>query len=207
MKLYFRSLGLAIPPRIRFLQKQELMRAKQLKNIKDESHEKENYAIRASSAVDASYSFYDQDDEENSSDDGIDSFLVKKKPSSEEKDNPINDVIEVDDETNLSQKALKKLFKPQTKAAVAKKMLKKNIIPNKKTVFDDEGDIVEECPTEMKSEVVQELRKTMEEKISVGGGIDIEITKQIMAEEDKFDKKLFNKKIKAAHKVNNLLLT
>lgn len=31
--------------------------------------------------------------------------------------------------------------KPVTKVAVAKKILKKKIIPNKKTLFDDEGQV------------------------------------------------------------------
>lgn len=34
-----------------------------------------------------------------------------------------------------------KILKPVTKAAVAKKMLKKKIVPNKKTNFDEDGEV------------------------------------------------------------------
>lgn len=41
-------------------------------------------------------------------------------------------------EENVSQNTKKKVI---TKVALAKKILKKKIIPNRKTVFDDEGEV------------------------------------------------------------------
>lgn len=49
-----------------------------------------------------------------------------------------NDDEEEDVSINISNKKKKK---PLTKAAVAKKMIKKQIKPNQKTVFDETGDV------------------------------------------------------------------
>lgn len=49
------------------------------------------------------------------------------------------DEIPVIENNDDDKKASKK--KPVTKAAVAKKILKKKIVPNKRIVFDDEGQV------------------------------------------------------------------
>ena len=85
-----------------------------------------------------------------------------------------------------------------TQAALAKKILRKNLSVNKKIVFDDKGEPVEEFPLEQKSEKV----KLLDEKCK--SGIDIAIAKEIMEDEDKIDKELQRKIIKEKHKAKRL---
>lgn len=80
-----------------------------------------------------------------------------------------------------------------TKAAIAKKLLKKKILPNKKILFDDDGDAINDVK-ERKSSLAQEYEN---EDVS---GIDIEKAKLVLREEDKFDKQLFKEKVKAKHR-------
>jgi ATP-dependent RNA helicase DDX10/DBP4 len=74
--------------------------------------------------------------DDNSDEENDDLFTVKRK------DHNIleADVLESEGElqTDISNKKKKK---PLTKAAVAKKMIKKQIKPNQKTVFDETGEV------------------------------------------------------------------
>ncbi|XP_020283015.1 probable ATP-dependent RNA helicase DDX10 [Pseudomyrmex gracilis] len=198
---YAKSLGLAIPPRIRFLQRmQKKMSAdgktkemsENSKDASDDSEDEEdsgnisdasNISDRKSNEQKkpvkdtAAFQFDDSDDEEI--------LTIKRK-------NIDLDEIPVIENNDDDKKASKK--KPVTKAAVAKKILKKKIVPNKRIVFDDEGqEIINPTKTKM-SELAREYENELE------SGIDIEKVKQIMREEDKFDKQRFRDKVKAKHK-------
>ncbi|KAK0167418.1 hypothetical protein PV327_004819 [Microctonus hyperodae] len=81
-----------------------------------------------------------------------------------------------------------------TKAAIAKKILRKKIVPNKKTTFNEEG---QELIDGMKSKVSELARQYENDDTS---GINIDIAKQILREEDKYDKQLYRAKIKEKHK-------
>lgn len=74
--------------------------------------------------------------DDNSDEENDDLFTVKRK------DHNIleADVLESEEElqTDVTNKKKKK---PLTKAAVAKKMIKKQIKPNQKTVFDETGEV------------------------------------------------------------------
>ncbi|CAH1108536.1 unnamed protein product [Psylliodes chrysocephalus] len=74
--------------------------------------------------------------------------------------------------------------KPISKAAAAKKILKKKIDPNQKTVFDDQGEAV-------LTTIDQKFELAMEYENEDEGGIDIERVKKVLRIEDKFDKQLF----------------
>ncbi|XP_011495146.1 PREDICTED: probable ATP-dependent RNA helicase DDX10 [Ceratosolen solmsi marchali] len=87
-----------------------------------------------------------------------------------------------------------KYKKTITKAALAKKILKKKIVPNKKINFDEEG---QEVIDQIKSKVSNLAKQYENEEFS---GINIEIAKQVLKDEDHFDKQLFSKKIKNKHK-------
>ena len=90
-----------------------------------------------------------QDDEENDDD----SFLASFVPDSQEGDNDAEDDFlsvkrsnhELDIELPVSESentnVSKKPKKPVTKASVVKKILKKKILPNKKIVFNDDGEV------------------------------------------------------------------
>ncbi|KMQ85401.1 putative atp-dependent rna helicase ddx10, partial [Lasius niger] len=145
---YATSLGLAIPPRIRFLQRiQKKMSAdNSIKNEHEETNQISTNSPDNSEQEDsgdssdtscipnttnsgkerikkkdlASLQFDDSDD---------DDVLTIKRKNIDIVDIPI---IEKDDKIVNKKKRV-------TKVALAKKILRKNIIPNKKTTFDDEG--------------------------------------------------------------------
>ncbi|EEZ99276.2 DEAD (Asp-Glu-Ala-Asp) box polypeptide 10 [Tribolium castaneum] len=184
------SLGLAIPPRIRFLQRLNARNAKiqQSKNkiyFNDEDEEKKiETAVSTDSGVSddekPSAPFHVSDDSD--SDDGV--LKVKRKDHD----------IDLPTDFELEENSKNKNKKPVTKAAVAKKLLKKKIVPNKKIVFDDSGEAVTVGLKDKKSQLAKEYEN--EDK----GGIDIETAKLVLKEEDKFDKQLFKDKVKAKHK-------
>lgn len=202
------SLGLAIPPRVRFLQKWK--KAKETKkkekdiiaqtvvedlneklnkssNSEISDNEPEVYQCGISSVKD-SYNFHNDD---NSDEENDDLFTVKRKD---------HNILETDDFENevelLSTDTLnKKKKKPLTKAAVAKKMIKKQIKPNQKTVFDETGEAVLDKTKTKVSQMAREYENNSDK-----GGIDIEQAKQMLREEDVYDKQLFREKVKAKHR-------
>lgn len=209
------SLGLAIPPRIRFLQRLNArMENKKDKNsVKsnaknnktyfntenddDEETPEENKSIRDKRESDDSGLSEDNNTHQMSkpvpfhvsdNDDSDDDNILKVKRKDHDVELPTEEEIaELD-----SNKSKKK--KPVTKAAAAKKILKKKIVPNKKIVFDEEGEAVVLGKNDKKSELAQQYEKEDE------GGIDIERAKMVLKEEDKFDKQVFKEKVKAKHK-------
>lgn len=196
---FAKSLGLAVPPRIRFLQR---MNAKNSSNA--ELQPKKSYFNDESTPGNSKIEFNDsgvsEDDtpiatsledkapfqvsEDSDSDDGI--LKVKRK------DHDIDLPSENELEINSSTKNRKK--KQLTKAAAAKKLLKKKIVPNKKIIFDEEGEAVIQATKEKRSELAQAYEKEDE------GGIDIDKARKVLREEDKFDKQLFKQKVQAKHK-------
>lgn len=208
---YARSLGLIVPPRIRFLQKynkpnekiqedmsgQEENLVEKLKITSDassvEAHieqnasdnekmqkktkEKNKDIIQKQSKNLEKFDFhYDESDE--------DDFLQVKKVNV--------DVEPIDIEPEESKS--KKKSKPITKAAVAKKILKKKIKVNTIVTFTEEGEIIGDEKKDVKSELAKQFHN---ENV---GGIDIEKAKEVLREEDKYDKIRFREKVKAKHK-------
>jgi len=82
----------------------------------------------------------------------------------------------------------------KTKAALAKKLMKKKLLVNKKVTFDEEGDAVPDIRRERQSQAAREYER--ENK----SGIDIALAKQLLQEEDHVDKKIFRERVKAAHR-------
>ncbi|OAD61872.1 putative ATP-dependent RNA helicase DDX10 [Eufriesea mexicana] len=199
---FARSLGLAIPPRIRFLQRMEQKRQQSNKFIEettqltvdsDLNHDR-NEQININ---DSNYNDYKDNEERGITsqtmnpndftlDDSDDDVLTVKRKNIDLDDIPIT-VNEKENEGLNKKKAV-------TKASVAKKILRKKIVPNKKINFDDEGQELVN-PTKVK---ISELAKQYENEED--SGINIEIAKQVLREEDKFDKQRFKEKIKEKHK-------
>ncbi|CAG9861182.1 unnamed protein product [Phyllotreta striolata] len=203
---FARSLGLAIPPRIRFLQRMNSRAEKKTNKPVNNSQNKKIY-------------FDDSDNEEKcandisikqeSEDSGVsEDEALHKKPNSKlfqasDEDSDNDDILQVkrkDHDIELpTDKEIAELNmgrnnkKPISKAAAAKKILKKRIVPNKKITFDEAGEAVK-TSKEKKSELALEYENEDE------GGIDIEKARQVLREEDKFDKQLFKEKVKAKHK-------
>lgn len=138
-------------------------------------------------------------------------FIKRKNHELDIEDLPIED---------LDKSSAKKSKKPITRAAQVKKMLKKKILPNKKIVFDEQGEVfaivivllssfrwnitatwivffvqvVVKQGKEYVSELAREYEKANE------AGIDISTAQRVLREEDKYDKELFREKVKEKHR-------
>ncbi|XP_018371980.1 PREDICTED: probable ATP-dependent RNA helicase DDX10 [Trachymyrmex cornetzi] len=194
---FAKSLGLAIPPRIRFLQR---MHKKMSSN--DVKTEKEIDQTSTNSADNS-----DQEDSGNNSDKSdISNKSHEKRIIKEEKtaalqinDSDDEDIliikrknIDIDDipMTENEDKNTSNQKKFITKVALAKKILKKKIVPNKKTMFDDEGqELVDSAKIKM-----SKLARQYENEVDFG--INIEMAKQVLREEDQFDKQRYKEKNK-----------
>ncbi|XP_011689102.1 PREDICTED: probable ATP-dependent RNA helicase DDX10 [Wasmannia auropunctata] len=199
---YAKSLGLAIPPRIRFLQRMQ-------KKMSNNSNVKTEEKIDQISFKSADNS--EQEDSGNNSDKSDipdnknnEKRIVKEKNTAalqfddsddediltiKRKNIDVDDIPMTENEDKTSNKK-----KSVTKVALAKKILRKKIVPNKKTVFDDEGqELVDSAKMKM-----SELARQYENEVD--SGINIEMAKQILREEDQFDKQRFREKIKERHR-------
>lgn len=125
------------------------------------------------------------------SDDEDDFMRIKRRDHEIEEDT----LPEVPDLADIKSK--KQQNKVVTKAALAKKLIKKKILPNKKVEFDEEGNEVETENT-LKSDLGKEYEKSSE------SGIDILKARELIKEEDKFDKERFKQKVKAKHREKKL---
>lgn len=218
---YARSLGLAVSPRIRFLQRKLQQEKNKKKDVSGVSHLQSkqsssnvNRTINNSSSEseDASEgSDSESDDDQLSpttrnnsakepsskksdqfdfgSDDSDDDVLMLKRRDHE----LANDIMPLKEDDLVKPESRKKK-QPLTKAAVAKKFLKKKIQANKKVVFDEDGQVVVDPKSQKMSALAQEYD---EEDV---GGIDIEKAKAVMREEDRYDKQRFKERIRAKHR-------
>ena len=112
------------------------------------------------------------------------------------------------DETSSKNVEPRTKAKQTTKASLVKKMLHKGV-SNKKIVFDDDGEAVEEKSQrdlyERQSKMGDdgeeiELKRKHVNKNEKGGGIDIEKCRQMLQEEDELDKQIFRERIRKKHK-------
>jgi ATP-dependent RNA helicase DDX10/DBP4 len=206
---YARSLGLIVPPRIRFLQK--FSKSTVVKKVtEDEDNDIVLQKLKVNADGDEGSDQSISDNEEvaikpptvatnksqknkkeipkfqfhNDEDSDEDEFLKVKRTNIKFEEPP------VENEAQLS----KKKAKPLTKAAVAKKILKKKIKVNTTVKFTEEGDAIGDEKRELKSELAKQL-----EQDNIGG-IDIQKAKELLQEEDKYDKIRFREKVRAKHK-------
>ncbi|XP_049937559.1 probable ATP-dependent RNA helicase DDX10 [Schistocerca serialis cubense] len=221
---YAKSLGLAIPPRIRFLQKyQKAQRQKQLHVLEASGRDRvvipshsvdapvEDDSVAASSEHDETDDSSSESDHDRNgaagdmhwtlggaSDDNDDSDFggilhVKQR------DHALQGDVVPDDENNFMDESSamnkKKKAKALTKAAIAKKVLKKKIIANKKTVFDEDGQAVVDATREKVTEVARQYEAEGE-----GGGIDLERAREVLREEDRVDKQRFRERVRMKHR-------
>ncbi|XP_053593491.1 probable ATP-dependent RNA helicase DDX10 [Microplitis demolitor] len=212
---YAISLGLAIAPKIRFVKKRNNKENKNESNkiesklSADESNddtnennnedekekssdENQNLSTKNNRKINDSNSeaFINHDD----SDDDDDNFLTIKKKNVQIEDGDPDEFAEDFNDTPIDIQIKPKKKKVITKAAAAKKILHKKIIPNKKTIFDEEG---KEVIDATKSKVSELAKQHENEDVS---GIDIELSKKILREEDKIDKQRFREKVKEKHR-------
>ncbi|XP_069739591.1 probable ATP-dependent RNA helicase DDX10 [Phaenicophaeus curvirostris] len=157
-----------------------------LKEIIEEEEEKE---VPVSSRVPnpESMQFFEDDDDDDDTKD-LDLLTVKRR-----------NVFGIDAKDNPAPNASKsKMKKKTTKTQEAKKILKKKFKVNTKIVFNEDGELVQQWPPVQKSS----LAKADEEDDA--SGINLDKAKEILREEDKFDKEEYRKKIKEKHREKRL---
>ncbi|XP_023348850.1 probable ATP-dependent RNA helicase DDX10 [Eurytemora carolleeae] len=172
------SLGLAAPPRVRFLDKQKkIIEARKKKDVKEvaKDEEEDDESVEMENIKNASEKIQLTADADSDAESDEDIFTVKRTNVQ------IEDDVEEDAEVDRFNKN-----RITSKVQMAKRMLKKNIIPNSKVLFDDEGDVKTDSA---KMKVSEEGRLYEAETLDrEGGGIDIERAKEVLKAEDKFDK-------------------
>ncbi|KAH9645748.1 hypothetical protein HF086_002675 [Spodoptera exigua] len=199
---FARSLGLIVPPYIKFLKKQQYAQKKQVETDNNNVIEK----LKAKTG---------SDEESEQSEEEVTNIDVVKKPESKkskERFMKFDFHIDIDDDkedflqaNNLDihvsdepleepQVETNKKAKTITKAALAKKLLKKNIKVNTTVKFTEEGDIDEDDKKDVETEAVKQI-------LSVNStSLLLERAQMVMQEEDKIDKVRFRENVRAKHK-------
>ncbi|XP_070688956.1 probable ATP-dependent RNA helicase DDX10 [Pempheris klunzingeri] len=213
---YALSLGLAVAPRVRFLNKARTQRAEkegqrgeeewceeeeELRSFKAQLRGKVQSSQSEDSAADDDEQEVDvsktllvcADDDEDSEDDDdqrdLDLLTVKRKDVF----NLTEDQDSSEEPTNDSKKKMDK----ETKFKDAKKALKKNFKLNTKVTFNEEGQAVQQWPPVQRAVTEEE-----EEEVS---GINVEKARERLRREDQeFDKQEYSRKVKAKHREQRL---
>jgi len=178
--LLARSYGLSVAPRIRFLNakgNQSQKQAQKRKADEDEQDEESDEESGEEQSGEEEAVNYDEED---------DLFTVKRVFNAQQDSDE-------DQETLVDANNTKKLNKVITKASIAKRVKKKQIVANQKIEYDEEGEVVNQGINTIKTKIVDEPNA---KEI---GGIDIEKARQLLRAEDKFDKDLYRQKIKQKH--------
>lgn len=202
---YAKSLGLEVSPRVRFLQRIRKGKAKKQQQTQSATTNENSDESDASSTGSAAASDNEESDSESelaatastsqAKGDGIDFNAALS--SSDDDDSDADDFMtikrrdhEIPEETlpPLEEKK-KKTEKVLTKAALAKKLIKKKIAPNTKVIFDEDGTEIDPL-NKLKSDLAKEYEQSTE------SGIDIEKARASLREEDKFDKERFKQLMK-----------
>ncbi|NWX05816.1 DDX10 helicase, partial [Caloenas nicobarica] len=161
----------------------------ELKEVSEEEEEEEKEVPVPSRVPNAdSMQFFEDDDDDDDDTKDLDLLTVKRR-----------NVFGVEAQDNPGPNASKsKMKKKTTKTQEAKKILKKKFKVNTKIVFTEDGELVQQWPPVQKSS----LAKADEEDDA--SGIDLDKAKEILREEDKFDKEEYRKKVKEKHREKRL---
>ncbi|NWV65659.1 DDX10 helicase, partial [Malurus elegans] len=154
--------------------------------------EEEEKEVRVPNRVpdsDSMQFFEDDDDDDDENDtEGLDLLTVKQR-----------DVFGVEAKDTPAPTASKsKMKKKTTKTQEAKKILKKKFKVNTKVVFTEDGELVQQWPPVQKSNLAQA------DEEDDASGINLDKAKEILREEDKFDKEEYRKKVKEKHREKRL---
>ncbi|NXK89959.1 DDX10 helicase, partial [Formicarius rufipectus] len=158
--------------------------------LKELSEEEKEVPVPSRVPNSDSLQFYEDDDDDDDDDDTKDLDLLTVKQ---------RDIFGVENKDNPSPTASKsKMKKKTTKTQEAKKILKKKFKVNTKIVFNEDGELVQQWPPVQKSS----LAKADEDDDVTG--INLDKAKEILREEDKFDKEEYRKKVKEKHREKRL---
>lgn len=182
---YAKSLGLMVTPRVRFLQRIKKRREQQLNGGKapasdDSDSDEETKQKEKLKSIDLNALMADD------SDDDAGLMTIKRKDHE----------IQASDDDTMPLEDIKKARKEKivTKAALAKKIIKKKIVANKKIQYDEDGNEVTNTAKQLQSDLARDYEDADE------GGIDIEKAQELLREEDKFDKQRFKELVKQKHR-------
>ena len=192
------SLGLAVAPRVRFLAKQKKIQAAQKQKVStnnqdqtkkedESSDEEEETEIPPVKTTNEKIKF-DSDSEDES-----DVFTVKRTNVQLENEDDNDEGINVDINEDLRIKNRGVMSKVQA----AKKMLKKNIVPNMKKTFDESGSVLADSSKSKMSAEGRAYEDEAEEERD-GGGINLDRVKAVMKAEDRIDRETERRRHKEA---------
>ncbi|GAA6226204.1 probable ATP-dependent RNA helicase DDX10 [Lates japonicus] len=224
---YAVSLGLAVAPRVRFLNKVQPQRAGRDEQ-REEGQSEEEEELRSFKAQLRGHAPHGEgqnsEEEEDSSedeesDDGQDvgqSRALHLGANNDEEDDDDDDLRDLDlltvkrkdvfsltgDEESVEEpaKGSKKKMEKETKFKEAKKVLKRNFKVNTKVTFNEEGEAVRLWPP-----VQQAVTGEEEEEDEQVSGINVEKARERLKREDQeFDKQEYSRKVKAKHREKRL---
>ncbi|XP_076583376.1 putative ATP-dependent RNA helicase DDX10 isoform X1 [Chaetodon auriga] len=220
---YAHSLGLAVAPRVRFLNRAQAQRTEKEgqkeKELSDEEEELRSFKaqMRGSSPQEESQSSESEDsdeDEESGSEKEVSrsKTLLLGAGDDEEDDNDLRDLelltVKRKDVFNLTgdqessdahETDSKKKTGKETKFKEAKKVLKRNFQVNTKVAFNEQGVAVQMWPPVQRAVTGEEEE---EEEVS---GINVEKARERLKREDQeFDKQEYSRKVKAKHREKRL---
>ncbi|XP_061230410.1 probable ATP-dependent RNA helicase DDX10 [Neopsephotus bourkii] len=159
------------------------------KEVSEDEKEEKEVPVPSRVPNPDSVQFFEGDDDDDDDDTKeLDLLTVKQRDvfGVEAKDNPA---------LNVSKTKLKK---KTTKTQEAKKILKKKFKVNTKIVFTEDGELVQQWPPVQKSSLAQA------DEEDDASGINLEKAKELLREEDKFDKEEYRKKVKEKHREKRL---
>ncbi|KAI7796435.1 probable ATP-dependent RNA helicase DDX10 [Triplophysa rosa] len=221
---YAMSLGLAVAPRVRFLSKAQQQMSGGVQNNSiaagDES-EDELKSFKTQLKGKQAESELSQS-EEDDGDDGDDDEEEGEKPAAllcgsddEEEDDQkdldlltvkrkdvfsVNEDSQTKEETNAEEKNNKQ---KESKVKEAKKIQKRNFKVNTKTIFTDNGEVLQQWPPLQRTMIPKGEEE--EEDDEETSGINVEAAKERLRKEDQeFDKKEYRSKIKEKHREKRL---
>jgi ATP-dependent RNA helicase DDX10/DBP4 len=209
---YAASLGLLVPPRIRFMKKlkkkvgpseerkmkeieeqklgielltDRFAKDEELTTINDDTQQTKNQKTKPKKK---SVTNLDNESEEED-------LLVTKQGKQQ------HDMLETDKELNEISTVVK-ARKPQSKVAMAKKLLRKDIKLNSKIVFDTDGQGLEvrQKAFESDDDKNEELEPVSLDAIHKAGGIDIDSVMSEMKDQDVEDRQVERLKVKEKHR-------
>lgn len=210
---YAQSLGLAVAPRVRFLNKalhQKAERTKQTVEKEEESDEEEelnSFKVQLKGPENESSDSDSVSDDEAGGDEQVARSKGQLQGADFEDDLTDADLLTVKrkDVFNLAgtQESLeeaggessKKKPSKETKYKEAKKVLKKNFQVNKKVIFNEDDEAVQLWPP------VQRAMTENDEEEDETSGINVEKARERLKREDQeFDKLEYSRKVKAKHR-------
>lgn len=208
---YAQSLGLAVAPRVRFLNRALLQRAEQtVEEEESEEDEEELKSFKGQLKGPAS----ERSDPESVSDDEGGGDEEQRQPQGADDEDDLGDAelltVKRKDVFNLAgtqeglqeagEESSKKKLGKETKYKEAKKVLKKNFQVNKKVIFNEDDEAVQLWPPVQRAVAADDEEE--EEEVS---GINVEKARERLKREDQeFDKLEYSRKVKAKHRERKL---